>query len=216
MNPNIAILTCTTKDRKWLYDITNLTKQKYVFDKPNFTYIFSDEFSENINWGVYWLKPQFIKKHISKYDYILWLDDDAGFIRFDDFVPLLGIGTNVVQNKSIFVSPDENGVNAGVILLKNDEVVSGLLDFIIDCAQKTEYRHHKWGDNVPFSQYCNQHRDSVCLVNCSFFNGRLPPISNSPDCLINDKTMIVHIAGGNPGKSIIGPQRIKKVFSAND
>ena len=213
INPKIAILTCTTKDRKWLYDITNITKQKYVSDKPNFTYIFSDDFYENIDWGVYWLKPQFIKKHISDYDYILWLDDDAGFIKFDDLIPSLRLNTDEMQDKSIFVSTDENGINAGVTLLKNDKVVSDLLDFVIDCAKIDEYRHPTWGDNVPFSQYCNQHMDSVCLVDCSFFNGRISPISNSPYCLMNDKTMIVHIAGGNPAKSIIGYQKIKEVFA---
>lgn len=213
--PRIGILTCTTRNRKWLYDITNETKRRFVQNKPNVDYVFSDTFDKNINWGLYWLKPQFIKEHISNYDYVLWMDDDAGFIRDFDIIKFCTYLNEV--DGSIFVAEDINGINAGVILLKNDEHSNALLDFEIQCGSDSEFQAEPSGDNHALRVFCVAHEDVVKLLNGSIFNAyhKFTTPEGGPN-MINAQSVIVHIAGGNRLKEILGPENIKKIFGVGN
>lgn len=193
----IAILTCTTENRKWLYDITNPTKEKYC-KNHNYDYIFSDTFYPNKEKGIYWLKPKFISENISeKYDWILWLDDDAGFINqnfdLEDFIK-----KNEEPNKLIYAAEDLNGLNAGVLLIKSCQKSKEIFNFIYEKMEPI-YKNKKFQDQDALKDITKD-INVLKLVDGKIINAYDKNLTKSIKNQRNEKSCILHIAGGTDFK----------------
>lgn len=197
----IGLLTCTTPNRKRLYNITNKTKELYCIDKENFKYVFSIDFTENLEYGGYWLKPAFLLKNIQKYDYVLWVDDDAGIVN-RSFDLESYIKNSLDKERSIFMAKDENCLNAGVILLRNSKESIDCLKYVNSKAPLKEYQDG-WGyDQTAFIEYINAHKEFFQELPGSIFNAHDPTIKNVPN-IYCDETFICHIAGGELRRRIL-------------
>ena len=121
----IAVVSYATKNREWLYSITNPVKQAYCF-KHGYDFLFSTENllpERHPSWG----KLPIIRKEIGKYDWLMWIDDDAMFANHD--IALESIiekyGTNGVD---IIAAKDMAGLNCGVMLFRPTSFVFEFLD----------------------------------------------------------------------------------------
>lgn len=204
----VAILTCTTPNRKWLYDITNPGKMKYA-KSHGYDYIFSDEFYPDKSKGIYWLKPAFISKNISdKYDWILWVDDDASIIKQD--FDLEKFITNVDEDgKDIYAAEDINGLNAGVLLLRSTEDNRSLFDFIYN-KMESKYRFAKFQDQSALAAVA-KHLNILKIVDGHVLNAYNSRLTISPKNQQTKDTFILHIAGGSSFKEA-NKEFIKELF----
>lgn len=210
----LGILTCTTKNRAPLYKLTNITKMKFASSRLDVQYVFSNSFSENIDWGLFWLKPQFMLKHISKFDYILWMDDDAGIV--DQTFNVEQFLNSLNPSKSIFLAKDENGLNAGVILMKNDEISKECLQYQISKAPLPEYQKLYYDQSV-LVDFVERHKDSFQELPGSIFNAHHEGIEFEVPNKYCDFTFIVHVAGGDGRKIQLSrrPGGLEEVYKVN-
>lgn len=204
----IAILTCTTANRKWLYDITNPSKEKYAL-AHGYDYIFSDTFYPDKSKGVYWLKPAFIKENISeKYDWILWLDDDAGIIKpdFDLEAFIMGIEE---PGKDIYAAEDLNGLNAGVLLVRSNIDNKAIFEFIYDKMEPV-FKNSTFQDQSALEKIAKELK-ILKLIDGHIINAYNKDLTLSPKNQQTDDTFILHIAGGD-GFKRVNVNRIKELF----
>ena len=205
----IAIITCTTSNRKWLYDITNPGKSKYAA-MHGYDYIFSDTFYPDRSKGVYWLKPAFIRENISeKYDWILWMDDDAGILKFDFDLELF-IKENEEFGKDIYAAEDLNGLNAGVLLLRSNDENKSIFDFIYNSMEPV-YKSAIYQDQSALLDI-SKRLDVLKLVDGHILNAYDRLLTFSPKNQMTSDTFILHIAGGDEFKRH-NFNRIKALFT---
>lgn len=205
---NIAIITCTTPNRKYLYDITNPAKEKYA-KLHKYDYIFSDTFYPDKTKGVYWLKPAFIAEHISeKYDWILWCDDDASIIKqnFD----LEKFITDVAESdKLIYAAEDLNGFNAGVLLVKSCDESKAIFKFVYEKMEPI-FKHAQYQDQSALEKL-GKELNAIKFVDGHILNAYNSALTISPKNQQNDTTFILHIAGGDAMKRAYF-QQIKELY----
>lgn len=206
---NIGIVTCTTQNRKWLYDITNPSKKKYA-NLYNYDYIFSDTFYPDTTKGVYWLKPAFIAQHITnKYDWILWLDDDAGIIKFDFNIEQF-IKSVEEADKDIYAAEDLNGLNAGVLLVRSTDNARKIFDFIYNKMEPI-YKTATFQDQSALIKIATE-LNTLKLVDGHVFNAYNRSLTISPKNQQTNDTFILHIAGGDAFKQA-NLNKIKTLFT---
>lgn len=91
-----------------------------------------------------WFKIKCIKEVLSSnlYDYVLWIDADAGIINnsFD-------LESLFKNNKDIYVSKDFNNFNFGVVAFKNSQVS---IDFLNRIYESTDFLNHHWWEQAAF------------------------------------------------------------------
>jgi len=204
----IGIITCTTPNRKWIYDITNPGKMKYA-ELHGYDYIFSDNFYPDKSKGVYWLKPAFIKENISeKYDWILWLDDDASIIK-QDFDLEKFINDNVEDGKDVYAAEDLNGLNAGVLLVRSTEETKQLFDFIYNKMEPV-YKNAVYQDQSALDAITKD-LGNLKIIDGHVLNAYNANLTFSPKNQQTSDTFILHIAGGD-GFKLANLNRIKELF----
>ncbi len=70
-----------------------------------------------------WSKLSFMKKALQEgYDYVMWIDADAFFIKHTDIRPA------ITTDHDVFITRDCNTLNTGVWIVKNSEFTKRLLD----------------------------------------------------------------------------------------
>lgn len=190
-----AILTVSTPNRKRIFELTNKTKEKFA-SEHGMDFIFSDSFKDEIDWKghLYWLKPFYIKKHFADYDAVFWMDDDAGFVRYD-FDLSSFIGERV---KPIYYTEDENGINSGIMILKKCETAQRYLDFWTSTSTDRKFQFRNY-DQEALISYANDHPSDFGTLNGSVFNAHHPSFEMKARNSFSSETLIVHVAGG-PGR----------------
>ncbi len=128
----IALVTLETRPSNML-NLHNKNIQKYA-DKHGYTYIYLNDYKNNLKLPIYWKKLQLLKEIMenTNYDYIVWLDSDT--IIIEDDIRLESI-IDKAKTKSIFIGHDKYSIfglnlNAGFFILKNDNKT---LRFIEEC-----------------------------------------------------------------------------------
>ena len=187
----VAILTCSTPNRKWLYDITNTTKEKYC-QKFGYTYIFDDTFYPDKSRHPYWNKIKFVAEKLKDFDYVVWMDDDAGFIKFDksldDFLKC-----------DFGYCEDLNGFNCGVFVVKNIEENQNIFDFIWN-KMYNEYKTHFFPEQDALKEiYQKSMPDLGTAFDGSLYNAYDKVVITSKNQR-NENTIILHIAAGSDYK----------------
>ena len=118
----ICVSTFYTEDIKDLYDLISLSYKKYC-DKNNYDFV-----SRNISYEIYdrhpvWYKIYYIQELLNKYEWVLFVDCDTLLtndnIKIENFIK---------DEKDLYISKDINGINAGVMLIKNSEWSKIFLD----------------------------------------------------------------------------------------
>jgi lipopolysaccharide biosynthesis glycosyltransferase len=200
----IAILTCSTQNRKWIYDLTNPTKEKYCA-KNNIDYIFSDTFYPDKSRHPYWNKIKMICDYLPKYDWVIWIDDDAGFINNYSFDELL---SNV--NKPFLYCEDLNGFNSGVMFIKNTKQMQSIFEFIWNKMYE-EYKNHICPEQDAINQIIKDLNLGQC-IDGHLYNAYDIRTLKSDKNQRNNNTLILHIANGS-GYKEMHKDLIKELFS---
>ena len=197
---NLGILTCATANRKWLYDITNPSKEKFA-KTFGYDYIFDTDFYPDKDYKAGWNKIMFIRKYLDTYEYCMWLDDDAGFIKFESFESKLS--DFIHSNKSLFICKDKNGINSGVMLFKNSEFSKYMLDEIWEHRHLYKTNHHGHPgvmEQPAIIDLCHIYDDEVYIGDGKIFNAYDKRCYDSPINARNSASIILHIANGGGWK----------------
>lgn len=205
----IAIITCTTANRKWLYDITNPCKAKYA-SEHGYDYIFSNSFYPDPSKGFFWLKPAFIAENISdKYDWIIWCDDDAGIIK-QDFDLEKFIKSVDEPDKLVYAAEDLNGFNAGVLLVKSNAESKSIFKFVFEKMEPV-FKKAVYQDQTALEKLVKD-LNVLKIIDGHIFNAYNKDLTVSPINQQTEDTFIVHIAGGE-GLKRNNLDKIKKLFN---
>lgn len=201
----VAILTCSTQNRKWLYDITNPTKEKYC-KEHGYTYIFSDTFYPDKSRHPYWNKIKFVAENLKNYDYVIWMDDDAGFIKFDKSL-------EEFLKCDFGYCEDLNGFNCGVFVVKNTPDNQNIFDFMWN-NMYDKFKNHRFPEQDALLQIYQKDMPELATE----FDGK---IYNAYDKSViisknqrNDDSIILHIAGGSDYKER-NKELIRRLYEFN-
>lgn len=185
----IGILTCSTPNRKWLYEITNRTKEKYAV-KNGMHYVFSETFYPDKSRHPYWNKIKMILDYLPKYDWVVWIDDDAGFIRDTSFAEIL-----TKSEKPFLYCTDLNGFNSGVMFVKNTPEMADTFKFIWD-RMYFAYKDHQFPEQDALKTIIGK-LDLGEEIDGRLYNAYDKRLTISENNQANDNTVILHIAGGS-------------------
>lgn len=186
-----AILTCSTPNRKWLYDITNPTKQKYC-EKYGYTYIFSDTYFPDKSRHPYWNKIAFVRDYLEQFDSVIWLDDDAGFIKYDR--PL----TELIASNFGYCE-DINGLNCGVFSVKSTDENLFIFNYIWTKGYSV-FHKNKFPEQDALKYIYQKSKPQLSTkLDGSIYNAYDERIIVSNNKRTED-TLILHIAAGSKFK----------------
>lgn len=206
-----VIITCTTDNRKWLYDLTNPSKEKYskLF---NYDYVFTTEKYYDKEYKPGWNKIPFILENLEKYDYVVWMDDDAGFVKYDENILLKAI--TEMKEKSLFICKDFNGLNSGIMIIKSNDFSKFLFETIWN--NRKFYKNDSHGNPGNMEQpaiidMCKIYTDDVFIGDGKIYNSYDKRYSKYEINQRNENSYIVHIAAGGKWKER-NKDIIKKIF----
>lgn len=185
----IAVLTCSTQNRKWLYDITNRTKEKYC-SKNNIEYIFSDTYYPDKSRHPYWNKIKMICDYLPKYDWVVWIDDDAGFIN-DNSIETVIMNTE----KPFMYCEDMNGFNSGVMFVKNTPIMQNTFEFIWN-KMYYSFKNHQFPEQDALKTIIKD-LDVGKSIDGHLYNAYDKSLTVCEQNQRNEDTVILHIAGGS-------------------
>lgn len=210
----LGILTCTTKNRAPLYKLTNITKMKFASSNLNIKYVFDGDFNNNDSRKAYWNKILFCRKHIKKFDWIMWMDDDAGII--DQTFNIEAFIEAATQNgEKIIAAEDENGFNCGIFLMKNDEFCISFLDKVYNELYE-KFKNDIWPEQnaMKYLLSLEENKKYFKIVPGYLINAHHPCYISDVPNLMNDYTFIVHVAGGDGRKIQLfrQPGLMEKIF----
>ena len=193
-----AILSLSTENHKWMYDITNKTKSDYC-KTHGIDFIFVDHVLDNTK-SPTWSKIPLCIDNLGKYDFIMWMDDDA-FIINQNFNFNILTETLDKSGKFLLASKDWNGLNAGVFMIKNNTRAFDMLYWIWEnysaslfyCEQQRIWDYIKENDNV----WCDQIPHKILNGYTKAFHPQFT------EYLADKDSFIAHLAGGERTKSNI-------------
>ena len=210
----IAIITCTTPNREWLYNITNPGKIKFC-KKFNYDYIFRTDLYYDNTLLPGWNKIKFISDTLKDYDYVVWMDDDASFIKFDE--DIISKAIIELNNKSILMCKDLNGFNSGVIIIKSNEFSRFMFCYIWDnrdmFVKKYAAIQKYYMEQPAIIELMNKFPEHIFIGNGKIYNAYDSCYCISEQNQRSENTYILHIACGvwkDNNKDII-----KNLFTEN-
>ena len=185
----IAVLTCSTPNRKWLYDLTNKTKEKYC-SINGLKYIFSDNFYPDPNRHPYWNKIKYICDNLPHFDWVLWMDDDAGFISNESIIPIFD------TDKEFLYATDMNGFNAGIMGVKNTLKMRGSFAYIWAKMYET-FKTHQFPEQDAIRKLIIDDLKVGKFIDGKKYNAYDRSLTKCEINQADKNTIILHIAGGS-------------------
>ena len=195
-----AIITCSTPNRDWLYNITNPTKYKYA-NTYGLEYVFDSSVYYDCDYLPGWNKIPYIINALQRYQYVLWLDDDAGFIRYD--VDIIQYCIDNCNERSILICKDMNDINSGVMFFKSCEFNIKSLQYLWDYRYlyKSDNHGHTGRMEQPaIIDLCLKRPMDVMIGDGHILNAYDSSLTISEPNQATDNTIILHIAGGREFK----------------
>ena len=195
-----AIITCSTSNRKWLYEITNTTKIRYA-NLYQIDYLFDDSVYYDTSYLPGWNKIPYILDALNKYQNVMWLDDDAGFIRYD--VDVINYCINISNGRSIVICKDLNGLNSGVMFFKSCAFTINALQYLWN--NRALYKNDNHGHTGHMEQpaiidLCLKRPMDVMIGDGHILNAYDSSLTISEPNQATNDTIILHIAGGSEFK----------------
>ena len=120
----------------WKHRVSYHNKAEYC-KKWGYDLIIEDDSAVNPTRDVVWSKIPVLQKWLPHYDWVMWMDMDALFMKFETRLEDIVASST----KHIIITKDWHGINMGVFFLKNSEVVKSLLDDIWKTPQTFWYPH---------------------------------------------------------------------------
>jgi hypothetical protein len=131
----IAVVTLNAKDAQrvrgqsakrpnWMHVFSAHNKIEYC-KRWGYDLIIEDNSMVDKSRDVAWSKIPIFKKWLPHYDYLLWVDMDAFFMRHD--IPIEGL---IRDEKEVIIAKDWHGVNFGVFLFKNAQFSFDLMELM--------------------------------------------------------------------------------------
>lgn len=195
----IAIVTCTTKNREWLYTITNPSKETYC-KKYGADYLFNNEVYYDTSCSPGWNKIRYIRENLKDYDYLMWMDDDAGFVNFDRNI--FNYMVNTIEDKTLLICKDLNGINSGIMLLKNSTETKEFLDTVWNRRKEPRYIHDPrgWMEQASIIDWIAENPSKVAIGDGKIINSYDRIYCQSPINQRNSESVVLHIACGSAWK----------------
>ena len=161
--PPLKIAVCSLTVGEKYKEITKygrLTKVNYC-KKHNYDFFDDEEDNVDNSRPLAWSKINIIKKYISNYDYVVWIDGDSHIMN--QKIKLEQIIRDWSQDKDFTVAQDKQLINTGVILIKNTEWSKKFLDLIYDQVQFKN--HSNWEQGAFINLLENNISDSQNHIN---------------------------------------------------
>lgn len=184
----LKIITAYTKNYKSLIDITRNSTENYC-NYHGFgyeAYQIPDDYIRAASWA----KVQYLITNLEEqaYNYILWIDADA--IINNSSYDILSI---LDPSKYLYISTDFNGINAGVVLFKNN---SYTLNLLYQIWNMTEYLNHPWWEQAALGDLIEQNwrniQQYIKYIPNKEFNGYPSEISPDQTYRADENTFIAH------------------------
>jgi len=140
---NIGLITLADWRYNEILDITSPNKSRYCQRHGYYNIEIRNSLDESRPTS--WSKILAIYSYLGRFDWLFWNDPDSvimnSAIKLEDIIDAVSIDDNVC---SIF-NEDDNGLNAGVFLIKRCKRSHDLLQ---TTYSKTEYIHHQWWEQA--------------------------------------------------------------------
>jgi hypothetical protein len=140
----IGLITACDHKLKSLSDLTVPILQTYC---DNHHYCFINKTINNFDKPPSWYKIYAILEQLNnlKYEYLLWLDTDTIILK-----PDFKIESLISSNKDLYISRDINGINCGVFLVKNSNIIKSILYATLHLSEK--YLNHVWWEQAAIME----------------------------------------------------------------
>ena len=195
---NIAILTLIIGDTyKNTVSLATNSKKEYC-EKHNYTFIIGDECIYDKNRPIAWSKIKLIQKYLTDYDYIFLSDADVIImndnIRIEDY-----INKYFKKNTKILLTRDQQNLNTGNMIIKNDTDVFNLLDKVY---KETDFINSVWWEQSAFIHLFDKNkyiRDFTYVIeNSHILNAyiiEIPGLVLPERCKYRTGDFLIHLAG---------------------
>jgi hypothetical protein len=129
--PLIAVVTLNSQDTKssagtrasWMHELSYRNKQAYCA-KWGYDLIIEGHAIVDQTRDTAWSKLPVFRKWLPKYQWVMWMDMDAFFTRFD--LPLHDVFAR--STADVIIAKDWNGINMGIMFLRNAPFTFSLID----------------------------------------------------------------------------------------
>jgi hypothetical protein len=191
----IGILSITNESYWPVSDITRHVNVEYA---SSHDYVFNMSIHPPAPWAeTVWGKITYLKKRLSEFDWVMWIDADAMVmnhrVKIEDLIAKCPLDTDLI------ISSDLHGLNAGVFLLRNRQWSRDFLQAVDE--SKSEFISHK---------YPEQEAMDAILKDFNGKNGDYP-VSYLPQWLLNQFWLqwipgdfIIHHSGGSVEDKVKG------------
>lgn len=193
----IKIVTACDHNQQFLADLNRPILSKYC---DIHGYSFRTKDIVNFDRPAAWFKILAIQSEMNDdCDYILWIDTDTLILnlkqKLEDFIQ---------DNKYLYLSEDMNGINSGILLIKNNALMKDFLDKAYELYSIYNEKHPLGGVweqaaiwHLVAYNYLNI-RNYIKLIPASIFNAYDP--STKPEYTsshVNENTFILHLPNTN-------------------
>jgi hypothetical protein len=116
-----------------------------------------------------WSKILFLRKHLPRFDWMLWLDADTLIMN-----PATPLHSFLADDVDLIISEDWNGINAGVFFMRH---TPWSLDFLQRIWNQTDFNNHGWLEQAAMRHLLSisaSDRQHVRVVPHTQFNTYLP------------------------------------------
>lgn len=172
-----CICSCCTPDFSNMYICTNNSKYKYS-QTHDIKFVF--ETIENFDMHPAWYKIKQILNLFDKYSTILYMDADAGFIKFDT-----NVSEYISDDSDITLCKTTEGLNTGVFVIKKNDKTIQALNYALTLYDK--YKDSSLYEQEALSEAFDKYSLNIEKIDDTLFNA-------SPFTATND-TVILHLMG---------------------
>lgn len=132
-----------------------------------------------------WSKIEYLIQEINNRpnQYTFWIDADAIILRHD-----IDLWSFIEPGKYLYLSKDNNGINTGVILLKNHPRIKKFLE---KTWSMTQYMHHIWWEQAAVIDLIDN--DYLNINECMKYIPQT--IFNAYTSCINETSFVAHFPG---------------------
>lgn len=172
-----CICSCCTPNLTDMYACTNYSKQKYC-DLYNLKFVF--ETIENFDKHPAWYKIVQILRLFDKYETVLYIDADAGFIKYD-----VDINNYFDSVSDVVLCKTDGSFNTGVFTIKRSDKTIAALNYALILYD--EYKSDPFYEQTALIEAFKKYDVSITQISDALFNAS--PFNSTKE------TVILHLMG---------------------
>jgi hypothetical protein len=152
---------------------------------------------ENFDKPAAWFKPIAIYEELNKNqcDYLLWLDIDTLVLNLDFSLDNLSS-----SNKSLYISNDINGINSGVMLIKNCDQMKIFFSTVSSLYE--QFKNHGWWEQAAIMELIKHN-----YLNINHYTEYVPQkilnayvkglVATTDDGYVDENSFVLHLPSVN-------------------